>query len=39
MGREGVVKQMLATQCASSLKEIPTHTADDSYRTVLSASV
>ena len=25
VGREGVVKQMLATQCAFRLKEIPTH--------------
>ena len=25
-GREDVVEQMLATQCAYSLKEIPTHT-------------
>ena len=26
VGREGVVKQMLATQCAYSLKEVLTHT-------------
>ena len=35
VGREGVVKQMLVTQCAYSLKEILTHTCLQCQRTQL----
>ena len=35
VGREGEVKQMLATQCAYGLKEIPTHTCLRCQRTQL----
>ena len=35
VGLEDIVKHMLATQCACSLKEIPTHTCYDCQRTQL----